>query len=718
MPLRAPLGEEEGEGTSAAAEAVTAPSVAPTTPYSEEGRGTEPAESAHPAGAVDKTLSETAEASIGAAGVAVSVAKRSFFSRIFKRKAKKKKHPVDVLLVQKGDRRTLANLPDPEGVRKGSDRRGNVDASKRDENFEEYIQSFNEGIRYVVDLDAKLQCYKKGHVKHTFSAKVVDLSTTGALIKLSDQASRSLIEESDVSHINFEITPGALPEGLEMKVKQKFTCARVFEREDGIYAGIQFAVPLSLYAKRRKDRIELSVASAMLFVICSTVMLMRAESIIYFKFNKWLYLYSILAMVFLLSRYLLGALYKPVPIDVNYTPSVTIIIPCFNEEQWIGRTIQSCVNQDYPIDKLEVFVVDDCSDDRSVEVAEETIEKLSQGNSRFKVKERVHVIRAEKNGGKREAICLGVLQAKSDLVVFVDSDSFLDVFAIRHIVQPFKDPKMGGVSGRTDVENTYTNGLTRMQSVRYYIAFRIMKAAEAVFDTVTCLSGPLSCYRRDIVMENLDAWRNQKFLGQRATFGDDRSMTNRVLRKYRTTYQDSAVCSTIVPNEYPVFLKQQMRWKRSWLRESMVAGKFMWRKEPFSAVLFYIGMIVPIAAPIVVIYNLIYVPIVHRVFPTTFLVGILLMSLLMSAAQMLLRKSSTWLWGMLFCFYYEAVLLWQMPYAWVTFWKSTWGTRMTPEDVKAAEKKQQQQDKKQQQHEKAMKKQARKRKRKEGKSNE
>ena len=137
-----------------------------------------------------------------------------------------------------------------------------------------------------------------------------------------------------------------------------------------------------------------------------------------------------------------------------------------------------------------------------------------------------------------------------------------------------------------------------------------------------------------------------------------------------------------------------MRWKRSWLRESLMAGAYMWRKEPFSAILFYIGLVVPIAAPIVVVYNLIWIPITHRVFPTTFLVGILLMSLLMSAAQMLLRKSSTWLWGMLFCLYYEAVLLWQMPIAWVTFWKSTWGTRMTPEDVKAARKKAEKQNRK------------------------
>ena len=110
-------------------------------------------------------------------------------------------------------------------------------------------------------------------------------------------------------------------------------------------------------------------------------------------------------------------------------------------------------------------------------------------------------------------------------------------------------------------------------------------------------------------------------------------------------------------------------------------------------VFFYAGLFVPILAPIVVIYNLIYVPIVHRIFPTTFLVGILMMSLMMSFSQMLLRKSTTWIFGMVFCLYYEAVLLWQMPIAVLTFWKSTWGTRMTRKDVEAEARKKEKADK-------------------------
>jgi len=313
------------------------------------------------------------------------------------------------------------------------------------------------------------------------------------------------------------------------------------------------------------------------------VVLMRTESVIYFKFNKYLYLYSIIASTFLLTKYAFGFFYKPVPADESYTPGVTIIVPCFNEETWIRQTILNAMDQYYPQDKLEVIVVDDCSTDNSAKVIRETIQDIIDQEG-SEVASRISYILQPVNKGKREALALGAKHAQHELLVFVDSDSFLNPYAIINLVQPFKDEQVGGVSGRTDVANTYTNSLTKMQSVRYYIAFRVMKAAEGLFDAVSCLSGPLSCYRKDLVLKYSDDWLNQKFLGQRATFGDDRAMTNMILRHNRTDYQDTAICYTIVPNDYDVFLKQQMRWKRSWLRESLIAGSFMWKKEPFAAI--------------------------------------------------------------------------------------------------------------------------------------
>ncbi|MFC4302716.1 glycosyltransferase family 2 protein [Cohnella boryungensis] len=602
---------------------------------------------------------------------------------------KKKKRIEEVLTVQRGDRRTLSNVPDPDNIRISNDRRGikgDMDHAATDAYAQEQMRMLS--LRYVAEFEVLIVPARRKK-RHAVIGRSVDISSTGILVTL-DKPSDSFKVGGKVN-IRFQIPPGAMPEGFELGVNTQATVIRSFTREvDGeerLMLAFEFEKPLTEYFQRKRWGYSVYMASGFLFVAALFVMLMRVESVIYFKYNFVLYLYSLIAASFLLSRYLFGALYRDVPINPYFTPGVSIIIPCFNEEEWIHRTILSCVNQDYPVHKLEVIVVDDRSTDNSAEKIREVIEMIHKEAERFGTKERVRMHVLPENGGKRVALVKGVEMAKHNLVVFVDSDSFLEPNAIRHLVQPFQDRKMGGVAGRTDVENKYTNSITKLQTVRYYIAFRIMKAAESWFDSVTCLSGPLSCYRKELVLKHADAWLTQKFLGQPATFGDDRSMTNYILQTHRTGYQDKAICSTIVPSDMGVFLKQQMRWKRSWLRESLRASLFMWRKEPFMALFFLIGVIVPIAAPIIVLYNLVYVPLVHQVFPGTFLMGLLMMALLMSLAHLFYRKSKLWIFGLVFCVFYEFVLLWQMPVAWVTFWKSTWGTRETPQDIEARNKK-------------------------------
>lgn len=613
-----------------------------------------------------------------------------------KKQAKPKEKLEDVLMKERPDRRLLPHVPGRQ--RSGHSRRALPDEEVAKYGYLKFANGEDANARYLVDYDVHITTGNLG-LGHTCKGKAQDLSVTGMGLTVDADDARAIVNSGSLT-LSFEIKPGTMPEGLEMKVKTQAKCVRPSKDDleqqlaeqasrgesKPVFLGVQFNENLLEYSRRHSSRFAVPFVSFLLFVICLCIVLMRTESVVYFKFNKYLYLYSIIASTFLLIKYIFGALYRPVKIDANYTPGVTILVPCFNEETWIRRTILNAMDQFYPPDKLEVIVIDDCSTDHSVERIRETIEEI-QTKEGPETAERIHYIVQPVNQGKREALVAGAKEAKHELVLFVDSDSFLNPYAIRNIVQPFKDARCGGVSGRTDVANTYTNSLTKMQSVRYYIAFRIMKAAEGLFDAVTCLSGPLSCYRKDLVLRYADDWLNQRFLGHKATFGDDRAMTNFILRHHRTDYQDTAICYTIVPNDYDVFLKQQMRWKRSWLRESLVASTFMWRKEPFMSVMFYMGVLVPIIAPFIVCYNLIYIPIMHRVFPFTFILGMFLMAGLMSACQLFLRRSTTWLYGIWFCLYYEMVLLWQMPIAWFTFWKSTWGTRMTPADVAEAAKK-------------------------------
>ena len=576
----------------------------------------------------------------------------------------KKKAPLeDVLLRPKSDRRLLAHVPDPTRQRSGVDRRDN---KQSDANRPQYATFA--GQRYHVNLPVKIIVNGK-----TIAGTCSDISQTGMLIHLKKDTDLEHLEKDQHVKVKFHLTEGILQEGTEKRYRIGATIVRLV---DGC-ADVAVHFDMTLYENRKRvvDTSLFTLAAFCLLAVTVIIILMRSESILYFQTNALLYGYSIVTATFLLTRYLFGMLYRPIPIDPEYTPSVTIVIPCFNEEEWISRTILSCIDQDYPPEKLEFVIVDDGSSDRSVEVIQKTVNDLCREGARYGLQNRIRCFFQKENQGKREAMGLGIRNARTELIAFVDSDSFLEPDAIRQLVQPMKDPKMGGVAGRTDVANTYTNNLTKLQSVRYYVSFRIMKAAEAYFDSVMCLSGPLSCYRLEYVREVFDKWLHQTFMGQKATFGDDRSLTNFIVEHHRTYYQDTSICSTIVPNRHKVFLKQQMRWKRSWLRESLKAGRFMWKKEPLMSIFFYFGLLIPLIAPFIVIFNLVYIPLTLKVFPSTFLLGLLMMALMMSFAQLILKKSSLWAHGLLFCMYYEFVLLWQMPWAWITFWVSDWGTR-------------------------------------------
>lgn len=568
----------------------------------------------------------------------------------------------EVILQDLPDRRLLAHVPDPTGQRTQGDRRDDLEGDADKPQSARFA-----GKRYAASVSVKVSLEDR-----KISAESVDISQTGMQLYTAD-GTQSLRVGDEVG-LRFNLLPGILQEGMEKRYRIQADVVRILDENR---FAVKFREPLYRTRHHTKDTYLLTVSSACLMLVALFILLMRVESVVFFTQNWLLYGYSILTAFYLLSRYAFGMLYKPTPVDPNFTPSVTIVIPCFNEATWIRRTILSCIDQDYPPDKLELIIVDDGSTDGSVEVIKNTVRDLFREGERFHTEDRIRVFLQKKNQGKREAMGLGIRNCRTEVIAFVDSDSFLEPDAIRNLVQPLCDSKVAGVTGRTDVANIYTNWLTKLQCVRYYISFRIMKAAEAYFDCVMCLSGPLSCYRLDAVKEVFEPWLYQTFLGQKATFGDDRSLTNFIVKNHRTYYQDTAICSTIVPSRNKQFLKQQMRWKRSWLRESMKAASFMWRKEPLMAFTYYIGLMVPMLAPVIVVYNLIYVPIVMHVFPTTFLLGLLLMSLMMSFMQLFLKRSSLWLYGLLFCMYYEAVLLWQMPWAWVTFWISDWGTRGT-----------------------------------------
>jgi hyaluronan synthase len=375
------------------------------------------------------------------------------------------------------------------------------------------------------------------------------------------------------------------------------------------------------------------------------------------------YGYSLLVTVYVCSRFALAPFYRPTP-DRGYRPTVSIVIPAFNEEACIEATIDACFTSEYPMDRIEVVVVDDGSSD-------DTWERILVARERYPS---LLAIQFSENRGKRAAMAEGIRHSSGEVSIFIDSDSVVEPDGLARIVADFAEPDVGGVVGSADVLNKTENWLTRMQQVRYYVAFRVIKGSESLFGAVTCASGCFSAYRRTTLLEILPRWESQRFLGRPATYGDDRALTNYVLRNWRVVYQADARSHTIAPATLRQFLVQQCRWKKSWLRESLHVSRFMWRKHPVAAALTYMGVFFPWVAPIVLIHSLIYRSLADGS-PLFYLMGAYVMAMLYSLYYAVTRRSPLWWHGLTFVAVYIGFLVWQTYYAVLTLRNTGWGTR-------------------------------------------
>jgi hyaluronan synthase len=378
-------------------------------------------------------------------------------------------------------------------------------------------------------------------------------------------------------------------------------------------------------------------------------------------------IYGIVVASYIVSRFVLSLLYRPAR-DAGLEPHVAIVMPAFNEEAAIAASVRSLLALDYPAEKLDLVVVNDGSSDGTLAA----IEAVAAENPRVKV------IDFARNQGKRAAMAAGIRATSAEVVAFVDSDSVLEPDALRVIVQGFADPRVGAIAGHANVLNLTESWLTKMQAVRYFVAFKVVKAAESVFGAVTCCSGCFSVYRRAAIMPRLDWWEHQTFLGTPSTFGDDRSLTNCVLRTWKVRYQSRAVSHTIVPSTFGQFMTQQLRWKRSWTRESLIVSTFLWRKNPLASLATYVGILLPVVAPVTAVRAVLWQPLVNGAgAPLIYLAGIYAMALAYGLYYALRhgRYDSLWVWGVAFCFFYLAFLLWQTYYAMLTTRSSSWGTR-------------------------------------------
>jgi hyaluronan synthase len=414
--------------------------------------------------------------------------------------------------------------------------------------------------------------------------------------------------------------------------------------------------------------------------IIGAIILLKAKTTSIAQTDNVLALYTFFVTLFQLSRLTASALYtksyasalaEGTPASTEYRPKISFVIPCMNEENEIQNTIRSCFKADYPRHLLEVVVINDASTDA-------TQLKIFALKDEFPD---LIIVDWSQNRGKRHGMAEGFKRASGEIVIQLDSDSRIEPRDVAKLVLPFRNPKIGAVSFHTDPANADTNVLTRMQAAYYFMSFRILKAAESTFRMVFCCSGCASAYRRSVVVPILDNWLTEKFLGLPVTWGDDRSLTNRVMAQgYETLYSDSVQAYTIVPDTFSQLLRQQIRWKKGWFVNSLLASRFVVQRDPFVAFTYFFPLVlVTILTPFMAARAFLYTPFVHGFTVTLlYILGVLaIASLFMVFYRLYSRENRYYPYLILWAVMNTFVLSYMLLVALATIQNRAWGTRTT-----------------------------------------
>lgn len=235
-------------------------------------------------------------------------------------------------------------------------------------------------------------------------------------------------------------------------------------------------------------------------------------------------------------------------------------IAFYNEDpNLLVASIQSILNQQ-KIRIGKVVVVDDGS---------HTTTARDKLHRTFSSDERILIIRSDINLGKRHALGMAFEKFTSAHAALIDSDTILAPDALSNMLARLT-PDIEVVTANIRALNAGENLLTRLIDTRYRNAFMVERAAQSVFHSVLCASGVLSIYRTDFLRAVKEEWVCQTFLGKPVQFGDDRRLSTLALRSGGIVIALDAIAYTHVPTQLWQFFKQQLRWNKSFIRESIL----------------------------------------------------------------------------------------------------------------------------------------------------
>jgi cellulose synthase/poly-beta-1,6-N-acetylglucosamine synthase-like glycosyltransferase/peptidoglycan/xylan/chitin deacetylase (PgdA/CDA1 family)/spore germination protein YaaH len=278
----------------------------------------------------------------------------------------------------------------------------------------------------------------------------------------------------------------------------------------------------------------------------------------------------------------------------GFQPSVAVLVPAYNEEKVICRTIQSVLDSTYP--KLHVLVIDDGSSDRTYDVAREQFAKeIADG--------RVTVLRQE-NGGKAKALNYGLQFVTEDIYVGIDADTLIANDAIAYLVPHFQDARVGAMAGNAKVGNR-VNLWTRWQALEYITSQNFDRRALNVFSAVCVVPGAIGAWRTEAV-QAAGCYKTD-------TVAEDADLTMALLQGgYKVEYEDRALAYTEAPTTANSLMRQRFRWsfgilQAVWKHHSAFARK---------------GALGFVALPNIVIFQIL-LPLVSPFIDIMFVVGTL-----------------------------------------------------------------------------------------------
>lgn len=225
---------------------------------------------------------------------------------------------------------------------------------------------------------------------------------------------------------------------------------------------------------------------------------------------------------------------------ITHFPSVTIIMPCWNESQTIHGTVNSLLALDYPKDKLEIIIVDDGSTDT-------TWEEMQI----YKDHPQIHIYTQE-NGGKHVAVNYGIDRATTDLVGCLDADSFVAPHALIDMVRIFNDKPDVMAVAPTMIVHGPKNILQWAQKVEYNMSV-YLKKMQAFMNAIHVTPGPFSIFRKEVFE------RIGKFKKAHGT--EDQEIAYRMQENHmRIEHCPTAYVYTVTPDTVKKLYKQRLRW--------------------------------------------------------------------------------------------------------------------------------------------------------------